>query len=170
MRKTVSALVVSTLVLSACSTRLNPFNWFGNGESVPVATAASEEKNPLLPERSGIFQSRRDREAIYQGTPIETIDELIIERVPGGAIIRATGTAAVQGIYDVQLTPANKDEQAEDGVLTYRLEGLRRDGSVARGAPATRQVTAARRVTDRTLAEARTIRVEGVQNAQQARR
>ncbi|WP_298921499.1 hypothetical protein [uncultured Roseobacter sp.] len=170
MRKTVSALLVSTLVLAGCGTRLNPFNWFGGSESAPVVPASAQEKNPLIPERTGLFQSRGRGEEVYLGSPIQVIDELVVERVPGGAIIRATGTAAVQGIYDVQLTPANEDEEAVDGVLTYRLEGLQRADLRVQGAPATRQVTAARRVTDRMLEGTRTIRVEGVQNARQSRR
>ena len=170
MRKTVSVLLVSTLVLSACGgfrdSRVNPFNWFGRGEPAPVA-ATSEETNPLIPTRSGLFRSNRDRDA-YLGEPIDSISDLVIERVPGGAIIRATGVAARQGVYDVQLTPAN-DEMVVEGVLTYRLEGLRQGGT-AQGTPATREVIVARKVTDQTLAGARTIRVEAARNALQSRR
>ncbi|WP_159977006.1 hypothetical protein [Roseobacter cerasinus] len=171
MRITVSALLVSTLVLSACGglrdSRVNPFNWFGRGEPAPVTTTDSEV-NPLIPTRSGIFSSNRGP-STFEGTPIDTVSALVIERVPGGAIIRVTGLAARQGAYDVRLTPANEDEEAVDGVLTYRLEGLRRAGT-RQGAPATREVTVARKVTSLTLAGARTIRVEAERNALEARR
>ncbi|WP_300055176.1 hypothetical protein [uncultured Roseobacter sp.] len=171
MRKTVSALLVSALVLSACGgfrdSRVNPFNWFGRAEPAPV-TLANEETNPLIPTRTGLFSSNRNRDA-YFGQPIDTVSDLVIERVPGGAIIRATGVASVQGIYDVRLTPVSDQETAVDGVLSYRLEGVPRVGT-PQGAPATREVIVARKVTDQTLAGARTIRVEAERNALQTRR
>ncbi|MCV3271965.1 hypothetical protein [Roseobacter sinensis] len=171
MRTTVSALLVSTLVLSACGgfrdSRANPFNWFGRSEPAPVAVAEGDE-NTLIPTRTGLFSSNRPRD-VYLGQPIDTVSDLVIERVPGGAIIRATGVAATQGIYDVRLTPANEDEAVVDGVLAYRLEGLR-SGGTPQGAPVTREVFVARKVTDQTLTGARTIRVEGARNALQARR
>ncbi len=169
MRITVSALLVSTLVLTGCGTNLNPLNWFGGGTSEPRAPVA-ENDNPLIPERTGLFSSRRDRLAVYNGTAVETVTDLTVERVPGGAIIRATGVAAVQGIYDVRLTPANEDEVPEDGILTYRLEALRSADGARAGTPASREVTAARKVTDRQLAGVSRIRVEGVTNAQVSRR
>lgn len=170
MRKTVSVLLVSTLILAACggirNSRVNPFNWFGRGEPAPVA-ASTEATNPLIPTRQGLFSSNRERP--YAGQPIDTVSDLTIERVPGGAIIRATGVAAVQGVYDVRLIPGNEDDEAVDGVLTYSLQGLRRGGTV-QGAPATREVTVARKVTNQTLSGARTIRVEAARNALQSRR
>lgn len=171
MRTRVSTLLVSTLLLSACGgfgdSRINPVNWFGRGEPAPVAVPA-EETNALIPTGSGLFTSNRAPDP-YLGQPIDTISDLQVERVPGGAIIRATGVAAVQGIYDVRLTPANEDETPVDGVLTYRLEGLLRGGT-PQGAIATREVTVARKVTTQALADARTIRVEAERNALQSRR
>jgi len=127
MRKSFSALLVSTLVLTGCATvrdsRVNPFNWFGNARSESL-TQAEVNTNPLIPTRSGLFASARAEEAVYTGRPFDQVTDLTIERVPGGALIRVTGLAARQGIYDVQLTPANEDELPVDGVLTYRLEGV----------------------------------------------
>jgi hypothetical protein len=78
--------------------------------------------------------------------------------------------AARQGIYSVQLTPATKDETPVDGVLTYRIEGIRPAKRTAVGTKPTREVIAARRLTDRELRSVRTIRVEGQLNALVARR
>ena len=173
MRTSVSALLISTLVLTGCGSvrdsSLNPFNWFG-GSSSEAPAPQVENDNPLIPENTGLFARSRERAAIYTGEPIDTISNLVIERVPGGAIIRATGIASVQGVYDVRLTPALDDEQSEDGVLSYRLEGIRPDEISQTGRPATREVTAARKVTDQTLSGVRSIRVEGVTNAQVSRR
>ncbi|WP_386260101.1 hypothetical protein [Sulfitobacter aestuariivivens] len=95
---------------------------------------------------------------------------MTVERIPGGAIVRATGLAARQGIYAVQLTPANDDEEPVNGVLTYRLEGVRPQQPTAVGAVPTREVIAARRLTDQQLRAVSQIRVEGQLNAQVARR
>ncbi|MGJ8627821.1 MAG: hypothetical protein ACSHXB_12755 [Sulfitobacter sp.] len=173
MRKTLSILLVSTITLTACGavreSRINPFNWFGQSRS--EAIQSPKNTNPLIPEKSGgIFSSLRAQDAVYAGIPYEQVTNLTIERVPGGAIIRASGLAARQGYYAVQLTPANEDELPVDGVLTYRLEGVRPSVNTPAGTTPTREVIAARRVTDQTLRGVRTIRVEGQQNALVSRR
>jgi len=84
--------------------------------------------------------------------------------------VRATGRADRQGIYEVQLTPANEDELPVDGVLTYRLEGVEPSEATAIGTPPTREVTAGRKLTNQTLAGVTTIRVEGLRNAMTSRR
>lgn len=173
MRKTLSILLISTLTLTACGavrdSRVNPFNWFGQSRSEPVQ--AREQTNPLIPERSGgLLRGLRERDAQYLGRPFEQVTDLTIERVPGGAIIRATGLAARQGYYAVQLTPANEDELPVDGVLTYRLEGVRPSKNTSVGTTPTREVIAARRLTDQDLSGVRSIRVEGALNALVSRR
>lgn len=175
MRKTLSALLLFTLVISGCGairdSRANPFNWFGNSRSAPVETQADAAANPLIPTRSGLFARARAQDAFYLGNSIDQITDLTVERVPGGAIIRATGRARFQGIYAVQLTPQNVDELPVDGVLIYRMEGVAPNGgALAGGTEQSREVTAARAVTDQTLAGVRSIRVEGARNAQVSRR
>lgn len=172
MRITLSALLVSATVLTACGavrdSAINPVNWFGRSASVPVAQEASS--NPLIPQRSGLFSSRRAQVETYAGLPFEEVIDLQIERVPGGAVIRVTGRAARQGIYAVQLTPANAEELPVDGVLTYRLEGVRPGFATPAGAAPTREVTAARKLTDQDLRGVNSIRVEGQLNARVVRR
>ncbi|MDW4496368.1 hypothetical protein R5H30_00115 [Sulfitobacter sp. D35] len=164
MRSTLSVLLVSALLLPACNSNLNPVNWFGSSTPAPV-TEPIEATNPLIPTRTGLFGSRRAEVAVYRGTPIDSITDLTIERVPGGAIVRASGISARQGVYDVRLTPANPEVAPVDGVLTFRLEGLRNPEVASQGTPASREVTAARKITDNTLRATHTIRVEGLQNA-----
>lgn len=170
MRKTLPLLLAAALVLSACAavrdSRINPFNWFGQSRSEPIE--AAENTNPLIPRRSGLFGN--NREEVYLGRPFEQVTALTIERVPGGAIVRATGLAARQGIYAVQLTPENDEEEPVDGVLTYRLEGVRPNRATPVGTQPTREVVAARRLSDQQLRGVRSIRVEGQLNAQVARR
>ncbi|OAN98054.1 hypothetical protein [Sulfitobacter geojensis] len=172
MRKTIPLLLAATLGLGACTaiseSRVNPLNWFGQSRSEPVAQV--ENTNPLIPRSGGLFANKRAADAVYNGRPFEQVTDLTIERVPGGAVIRATGLAARQGIYAVQLTPENEEELPVDGVLTYRLEGVRPTAATAIGTKPTREVIAARHVTDQQLAGVRRIRVEGQLNAQVARR
>lgn len=173
MRKTFSALLVSTLVLTGCATirdsRVNPFNWFGTARSETLAPEKAST-NPLIPKTSGLFAGARAKQAVYTGKPFDQVTDLTIERIPGGALIRATGLAARQGIYKVQLTPENADEKPVDGVLTYRLEGITPSKNTAIGAIPTREVTAGRKLTDQMLAGVRVIRVEGQRNALTSRR
>jgi hypothetical protein len=173
MRKTVSVLLISLLTLSACGSvrdsSLNPFNWFG-GSQPAAAPVTAANTNPLIPESSGLFSRNGNAPTLYPGRPIDTISTLNIDRVPGGAIIRATGVASVQGVFEAQLTPANPEELPESGVLTYRLEGIHPANPRGIGTPATRQITVARYVSDSQLAGVRTIRVEAAQNARDARR
>ncbi|OAN74611.1 hypothetical protein A8B82_17790 [Sulfitobacter sp. EhC04] len=173
MRKTLTVLAVLTLTLSACGaireSRVNPFNWFGQSRSVATA-AAPEQTNPLIPRRGGFFSRAGKEEVAYLGRPFEQVTDLTVERIPGGAIIRATGLAARQGIYAVQLTPENDEQEPVDGVLTYRLEGVRPDKNTPVGTKPTREVTAGRKLTDQQLRNVRVIRVEGALNAQETRR
>ncbi len=173
MRKTLTLLLVSSLALGACGTvrdsRINPFNWFGPARSEPV-TATEVSTNPLIPRSSGLFSRPLLSEVTYAGQPFQQVTDLTVERVPGGAIIRATGLAERQGIYAVQLTPENLEERPVEGVLTYRLEGVTPERATPVGTPPTREVTAARRLTNQQLAGVRTIRVEGQLNALVARR
>ena len=173
MRKTLPIILISTLTLTACGavreSRINPFNWFGQSRSEAVQT--QKNTNPLIPERSGgLFAGLRAQDAEYLGRPFEQVTALTIERIPGGAIIRATGLAARQGYYAVQLTPATEDELPVDGVLTYRLEGVRPSKNTPVGTTPTREVIAARRITDQDLSGVRSIRVEGQLNALVSRR
>lgn len=175
MRLFTTSVLISALALGACGTirdsAVNPANWFGNGSSAPAPTTKTESTNPLLPaENTGLFSKKRGQDAIYQGKPIDQITKLFIERVPGGAVIRATGITAKQGVHSVRLTPATEDETPVDGVLTYRLEGI--DSTFAQnvGSAHTRTVVAARALTTQQLASVGTIRVEAARNAQSSRR
>lgn len=174
MRITVSALLASTLLISGCSSisesRANPFNWFGDDEPPAAQPVSSEEANPLIPDNTGLFGASRAENARYKGTPIDAISAVTLERVPGGVIIRATGVAATQGIYEPRLTPDNADESPVDGVLTYHLEAVRAEDVTVQGPTETREVIVARKLTEQELGNTRIIRVEGLQNSLEARR
>ncbi|MEP1198276.1 hypothetical protein [Tateyamaria sp.] len=173
MRLLTTSVLIATLGLSACGeSRLNPVNWFGNGRSQPPAKITPVETNPLIPteERGNLFSTFGRREVVYTGTPVDQVTELVVEKVPGGAIVRASGLSAYDGPFGVQLTPINEDAEPVDGVLTYRLEAERPRNAGRTTATQVRVVNVAIKLTDRELAGVRTIRVEGVRNAQTSAR
>ncbi|MFK7744370.1 MAG: hypothetical protein AB8B47_04900 [Roseobacter sp.] len=174
MRISVSALLVSVLVVSGCSTvrdsRVNPFNWFGNDEPTATAPVNPDEVNPLIPQNTSVFEATRAERARYKGAPIAVVSDVKLERVPGGVIITATGLTDTQGYFEPQLTPENVEELPVDGVLTYRLEAVRGEASAPQGSEASRRVIVGRQLTDQELSDTTIIRVVAVQNAVEVRR
>ncbi|MAB06512.1 MAG: hypothetical protein CML50_10940 [Rhodobacteraceae bacterium] len=171
MNRTLTVLILSGVVLSGCATvrdsRVNPFNWFGSSTPAPVNVApeATGAANPLIPQRRASIIWGRERE--YAGRPVANIDELLIERRPGGAIIRVTGIADRAGPFDVRVI---KDETLSDtDTLAYTLSALQSAGPRNVG-PRARMVTAAVWLTDQELYGIREIRVAGRDNALATRR
>ncbi|ETW14265.1 hypothetical protein ATO8_00110 [Roseivivax marinus] len=170
MKTSVGVLLISALTVAGCGTvrdsRLNPFNWFGPARTVAVDAAPSQAaagRNALIPERNragSIFRRNRE-EGVYAGRPMAVIDEMLIERRPGGAIVRATGIADRAGPFDVRLVP---DEAAPAGVLRYTLSAYQRPGPRNVG-PDARKATAAVWLTDNDLATISRIEVAGRENA-----
>ncbi len=167
MVRAVSVLLLSALVLTSCGglrdSRLNPMNWFGRGVSEPVS--ASAEVNPLIPRRrASIFRSSQDDS--YQGRLVGEISELLIERRPGGAVIRASAVANRQGPFEVRLVKNEAESDAD--TLTYDFRALQQPGRV--GSEWSRTVSAGIWLTDNELAGIREIRVRGQRNVQVSRR
>ncbi|MEO0381123.1 MAG: hypothetical protein AAF252_12705 [Pseudomonadota bacterium] len=172
MRLLTTTVLIATLGVSACGTirdsRVNPFNWFGTSRSAPVEREEVEQTNPLIPDDDsrGLFSGSRNASEEYNGTPVDQITALVIERVPGGAIVRATGVSAYDNPFRVQLTPTTDEATPVDGVLTYRLEAERIRDATRTTSTRVRTVNAAVRLSDQDLSGVRVIRVEGVRNAQ----
>ncbi|MHA6346471.1 hypothetical protein [Roseivivax sp. CAU 1761] len=166
MKRVTAAVLAATLATTGCATirnsAVNPLNWFGPGQpsaSVPAEGAAG---NPLLPRRSpaaSLF--RQNRPAAYAGQPVAQISELLIERRPGGAIIRATAIADRIGPFEARLV---RDESAPAGSLAYTFRALQRPGPRNAG-PDARKVTAATYLSDNELAGIASIAVRGRDNA-----
>ena len=168
MRRITILLIITAFGLSACGTvrdsRINPFNWFGGGREAPAEQPQSD--NPLIPERTGgIFGSSRAEREAYTGVPVDVVRDIIVEQVPGGAIVRATGVSRYQNVFDVQLTPADDDEAEEDGVLDFRLEARIPRKPVAGGPERLRTFVAARVLTENDLEGVTQIRVSAADNA-----
>ena len=153
MRASVTGLLAVTLVVAGCATvrdsRLNPFNWFDPSREVAVAAG---DVNPLLPRR-GAF---------------DRITDLTIEPLPGGAVLRASGVAARQGPFAVQLTPV--EEASTEEVLVFSFDRLLPGRGTPVGPEQTRVAEVATHLTDLDLQGVRVIRVVAARNARELRR
>ena len=168
MFKPVSGLILAAMLLSSCGSvrdsGLNPMNWFGRSQSRPVATV-NDEVNTLIPRaRESIF--RQEKDTSYKGTDLGEITELVIERRPGGAIIRATSVADYQGAFDVKLVKIEAESSAN--TLTYAFRGLQPRGP--QGPAQSRTHTAAIWLTENELLDVRVIQVKGRHNVRSVRR
>lgn len=161
MRKTIALMLVSTLVLSGCG---GVRNWFGGGR----AAAGSETGNPLIPASNSML-SLNEARAIYRGQPVDQITSLVIERIPGGAIVRVEAVADRQGSFNVRMVPETVEDEPVNGVLAYTLAAEKPRRSPV-GTAASRRIVAAHYVTDEMLAGTREIRVTGARNALSAAR
>jgi hypothetical protein len=167
MFKPISVLVLSALVLTSCGTvresRFNPVNWFGRSESRPVSV--DPNTNPLIPARNvSIF--RQDRDEGYRGWDLGEITELVIERRPGGAIVRATAVADQQGAFDLKMVKI--DEESDATTLTYAFRGIQPRG--AQGSPDSRTHSVAVWLTDNELLGIKVIQIKGARNVRTVRR
>jgi len=194
MRFTVVALILSSMVLSACGggirdSRLNPANWFGSSTSVKTETGTVrtadgqvQEVNPLIgrknqsqrvaanrkkPNDSGsIFDWKK--ETIYTGTLIDQVIDLEVEPTATGAIVRAIGMTSRQGAFDVRLIALNEGEPV-DGVLSYEFLAMQ-PINTAQGPAHTRRIQAAQPLTGPELEKVRAIRVIAKRNTRTSRR
>lgn len=168
MRNSVTILLlIAVLGVSACSSRLNPMNWFGRSEAVELTEEEKAKRNPLLPQEGpGLLGDRPDPG--YLGTPVASVDELRVERTPGGAIIRATGTGNVQGGYAVKLVPQNAGKPVK-GVLSYDMKAVQNPRYPV-GPASARRLIVAHKLTNQQLEGVRVIKVYSKTNARQARR
>lgn len=168
MRKFLPVVLIAAIGLSGCGyvrdSRLNPFNWFGQSSSRPATPQEVESTNPLIPKRSTF--ARKPDQDLRQ--PIAGLENMTVERIPGGAIIRVTGVAAQTGAYDVELRPEG-DGEPVDGVARYVMVAYQAPGGTA-GPIQTRRVTAAARLSNIELTNVSSIEVISASNVLTSRR
>lgn len=194
MRIPLLALLASIMVLSACSSirdsRANPANWFGSSTSADTETGTVRQADGTVTEVNPLIGERRQRKAYenprmrnqpqgriglldgedkpYDGTLVDQVESLVVERTSTGAIIRATGITARQGAFDVQLIPLNGAEPV-NGVLSFELRAVQ-PLNTFQGPPRTRTIQAGARLSVQTLDNIREVRVISRRNTRTARR
>jgi hypothetical protein len=155
MKPSLLPALAAILMLGACeaigNSRANPFNWFGgNQEQAADATARpapATDPRPLVAE----------------------ISALRLDKAPGGVIIHATGLPPTQGYWQAALVATN-DGLPQNGELLLELRARPPLSQAATGTPASREISAARFLTDQSLEGVNTITVRAAQNARSARR
>jgi len=151
MRLPLAAILATAVILGGCArvseSRLNPFNWFGSSRAEVVT---------LTPD--GGFGNPLDFRV-----PVQSVTELVVEPMPGGAILRAAGVTSTQGWWDAELVAEN-DGRAVDGVLTYRFVVAEPREATRVSTERSRRVTVAVMLTEFDLAGVRSIVVRGAQD------
>lgn len=139
-------------ILAGCSgfsdSRMNPLNWFGNAESEAVSEGESERVDPAL----------LDERPLVSG-----VQNLILEPVPGGVILRVDGVVPTQGYFGGELV-ALADEQPIDGAIVYLLRVSAPEVAQPIGSEANRTIRVGRFIPDRSLILVRSIVVRSASN------
>lgn len=150
---TLAALPVG---LSACArlreSRLNPLNWFGGSRrrrTRSEATAAETADGRQL---------------------VREVTEMVVEQVPGGAIVRATGLPPTQGWWKAELKSDTRGRPDENGVVTYRFLVYQPLTQTRVSTPQSRELTAAVFLSDIRLEAISEIVVQGETNSRASRR
>ncbi len=146
------AILSVVLVTSACSSRLNPLNWFGRDRSEAVRVV---EVAP-----GGVVDPRPF---------VDQVISLRVDRAPGGAIINTVGLAPAQGYWDAALLPEN-NKTPIDGVLTFQFRANPPLKASQQGTERSREISVGVYLTDQEMSGVRTIVVRGAQNQRSVRR
>lgn len=154
------ALIATVLILgmaAGCAriadSRVNPFNWFSRSTSAPTLAPAE-----------GYDAFARDSRPL-----VDQVTDLVIERTPGGAVIRATGLPPRQGHYNGDLVSLS-DGEPVNGVLEYQFRLIPPPGATRVSTVASREVVVGLFVSDQSLEGVREIRVVAQENSRAARR
>ena len=127
--------------------KLNPFNWFKRSET-RVAVDVPEDPSDTRP-------------------LVETVLDLKVEPIPGGAIVRARGLPPTQGWWDAELVLKPTDET---GVLVYEFRLSPPEKPTDANVPRSREIDVAIYVSDYKLEFMNEIVVQGATNARSASR
>lgn len=148
MKRSLLAALMMVVLLGACQSRLNPFNWFGRSAPVEnVAISQVEVADPRL--------------------LVDEVLSLDIESFPGGAIIRAEGRNPTQGYWDAELVARPIETE---GVLIYDFRLLPPVEQTDVNTQRSRQVAVAVSLSTVKLDGIREIIVQGARNARAVRR
>ncbi|WP_439139123.1 hypothetical protein [Roseicyclus sp.] len=142
MLRMILALALMTS-LAACSTRLNPFNWFGNDREERVRVSETVTENP------------RDRRFL-----VSEVVAFAIDPTAQGVILRAIGRPQTQGHWEADLVEVAR----EDGALVYEFRVFPPPSPAPAGTPQSREVITGLELSNFALRGIRTITVVGAEN------
>lgn len=151
MKTPIATLLISTLLVTGCASKINPFNWFKR---------SSEETLTQQVAPGQVIETRR---------LVDQVASLQIEKTNGGAIIHAVGLPPSQGYWDAELV-ADNDEKPVNGVLTYKFRIEQPYEFKRASTPTSREVVVGHFVSNIKLQGVKSIRVLGARNARTSRR
>ncbi len=151
MRTPLLAALAALMLLSACGSRLNPFNWFGPRQAREETVAAD----------GGLPASVQDTRALVQ-----KVTKVVLEPMPGGVILRATGLPPTQGYWDAELVARPIDEE---GVLTFDFRVFAPVTQEPASTVVSREVVVATFISDIKLDQITGIVVQGETNSMSSR-
>jgi hypothetical protein len=140
-------LIVLVLGISACGTRLNPFNWFGGEREQRIAVQDQVE----MTDSRGL---------------VREVLRLSVEATSIGAIVTATGLPPTQGFWAADLVEVAR----EAGTVTYEFRVFPPPGVADVNTQASREVVVATTLSMRDLSEVRIIQVLGQENSRSVSR
>ena len=156
MRVILLATLTAVLLLGACAkardSKLNPFNWFQR--SAPVDTLEPEEGYDALTDNRIL---------------VDQVVGLVIEAIPGGAVVRATGLPPTQGYWSAELLPEN-DGVPVNGELSFRFVVAPPPDVSRVSTVQSREISVAVYLSNIDLAEVRRITVLGARTSRSAAR
>jgi hypothetical protein len=133
------------------TSNLNPFNWFGGGPQVETALAPDglpADPRPL----------------------IDQVTEVVLDRAPGGVIVRATGLPPTLGYWNAALVPIDRELRPDDnGDIAIDFRALPPVPAQPAGSPAARQIVTGYFLSEQTLRNARSVTVRAERNARSVR-
>jgi len=154
MRIALLAVMAALLILPSCGkvreSRLNPFNW------------SRAEVTTLEPK--GGYATASDNRLL-----VDQVLTLVIEPMPGGAIVRASGLPPTQGYWSAELVPENNGDPV-DGVLTFRFVVYPPPRPAAVSTQVSREITAGYYLSTQRLAQISRINVQAQNTALSVRR
>ncbi|UWS05360.1 hypothetical protein K4K94_06430 [Phaeobacter inhibens] len=174
MQRSLALLLVGAVALTGCGfrdSRVNPLNWFGGSNEVEVVETSGEPVNPLIPVQNRVSVFARP-DAVDETVLVQSVTDMRVERTPTGAIVYATGIAARQGAYGVELRldEADRDARTRDATLDFTFRAIYPETRTALGSERTRTLRAAVSLSQQQLASVRSIRIVAAQNARESRR
>ena len=146
-------LLAATLVIAlvGCGamreSKLNPFNWFKRSEARTMVDVSADAADPRQ--------------------LVETVTDLVVEPIPGGAIVRARGLPPTQGWWNAELVLKPSDDP---GQLVYEFRIMQPPEPHDVNLPRSRELDVAIYVSDIKLEFVNEVIVQGATNARSAHR